>query len=150
VPGVADRRQRRVGCPGAPTRGSARRAQTRRSRGCHRLSFARGSPGEACLQESRGVRGTDSQAGPGRRRRSWPEPAGAERQVAGGQKEKHMTLARETKVGLVVAVSFLCLVGVVVAARLRGSSQDPAQVVTPKSSPGKQTAQAESKDGKGT
>jgi hypothetical protein len=45
-------------------------------------------------------------------------------------------MSRETKVGLVVAVSFVCLVGVVVASRMRRNADSiegaqVAQVVSP-------------------
>src|SRR5215475_3641602 len=59
-----------------------------------------------------------------------------------------MALARETKVGLVVAASFLCLVGVVVAARLRNSQEPQTQVASTKVPAGKLTAQSEGKDHK--
>src|SRR5438876_126797 len=52
-----------------------------------------------------------------------------------------MALARETKVGLVVAVSFLSLVGVVVAARMRTSSDEnknPVAIGKPKPNTGTQ------------
>src|SRR5262245_38492591 len=52
------------------------------------------------------------------------------------QKRRHVMLTRETKVGLVVAGSFLCLVAVVVLARLRnGDTSKPeehAQAGSPK------------------
>src|SRR5438874_1215682 len=57
-----------------------------------------------------------------------------------------MALARETKVGLVVAASFLSLVGVVVAARLR-NSQEP-QTQETKITPNRQLAQADTKEKK--
>src|SRR5262245_45633953 len=59
-----------------------------------------------------------------------------------------MALARETKVGLVVAASFLCLVGVVVAARLRNSQEPQTQVASTRVPAGKLTAKAESKEPK--
>jgi hypothetical protein len=40
-----------------------------------------------------------------------------------------MTMTRETKVGLVVCLSFLCLVGVVLGTKLRGDARDDEQVV---------------------
>ena len=59
-----------------------------------------------------------------------------------------MTLARETKVGLVVAASFLSLVGVVVAARLRNSQEPQTQVAETKVTPKRSATQADNKDAK--
>src|SRR5262245_34773310 len=59
----------------------------------------------------------DAQAGAGRRRGSPAESAGAQRQAAGGAANRRggtEIMTRETKVGLVVSCSFLCLVGTVV------------------------------------
>ena len=40
-----------------------------------------------------------------------------------------MTMTRETKVGLVVCLSFLCLVGVVLGTKLRGDGAEEEQPV---------------------
>jgi hypothetical protein len=43
--------------------------------------------------------------------------------------ERRMTMTRETKVGVVVCLSFLCLVGVVLGTKLRGDATDDDDVI---------------------
>src|SRR5439155_21854380 len=139
--------QRRAGRPGPVARATAGVDRPRRPGGINQFSLAGGSAGEAGVPAKGHLDGADEKAGDGDGRREAGQPAGAERETAGGRTDggrrigetfEGTVMTRETKLGLAVAVAFLALVGGVLTVKLtqgegQAGADDPTQVADTKS-----------------